>query len=320
MDEILNLFTRNGIELTLLARGEYNVNYTFLSPRSGRKLVLRINAGSQMHLEDQIGYEFRGLLLVYPSGRTPRPIYLDKDFMVMEYLPGRALDYRGDLPIAADILADIHSLPADENCGLVAPSDSLGAILDECEQMVQTYYRSNLGDAGTKRQIERLLRLGRRKAEQAGPFYGRRCIINTELNSGNFLINGPNRPNYLIDWEKPLYGDPAQDLGHFLAPTTTYWKTDVILSPEEMAAFAKRYMASVNGRYDTRGIESRLDLFIPITCLRGITWSAMAWVEYQQPDKLIRNEDTFRKMEEYLSPSFLDMIEKRYYRVPCMEH
>ena len=32
----------------------------------------------------------------------------------------------------------------------------------------------------------------------------------------------------MIDWEKPLWGDPAQDLGHMLAPTTTFWKTDVI--------------------------------------------------------------------------------------------
>ena len=60
-----------------------------------------------------------------------------------------------------------------------------------------------------------------------------RCCINTELNSTNFLINGGTYDNFLIDWEKPLYGDPAQDLGHFLAPTTTFWKTDVILSREE---------------------------------------------------------------------------------------
>ena len=52
------------------------------------------------------------------------------------------------------------------------------------------------------------------------------CCINTELNSTNFLIGGEGKPNYLIDWEKPLFGDPAQDLGHFLAPTTTFWKTE----------------------------------------------------------------------------------------------
>ena len=39
----------------------------------------------------------------------------------------------------------------------------------------------------------------------------------------------------------------------------------------------------------------------------------MAWVQYQQPDRLIRNEDTFRKMEAYLDESFLEMIERRYF-------
>lgn len=134
------------------------------------------------------------------------------------------------------------------------------------------------------------------------------CCINTELNSTNFLINGKGKKNYIIDWEKPLYGDPAQDLGHFLAPTTTFWKTDVILNQQEMDEFVEDYIASVNGRFPTEGLKERVDVFIPITCLRGITWCAMAWVQYQAPDKLIFNESTFRKLEQYLEERFLDKI------------
>ena len=37
---------------TMLAQGEYNRNYTFIHPITGKKLVLRINFGSQMHLKD----------------------------------------------------------------------------------------------------------------------------------------------------------------------------------------------------------------------------------------------------------------------------
>jgi len=40
----------------------------------------------------------------------------------------------------------------------------------------------------------------------------------------------------------------------------------------------------------------------------------MAWVEYQEPGRLIRNEETFKKMEDYLKRDFLDMIEERYYK------
>ena len=326
--QALGIPDRAELEPRLLAQGEYNINYVFAHPVTGRKLVLRVNAGSQMHLADQIGYEYNALRLLERSGRTPQALYVDGSreslpygVMVMGFLPGRALDYRRDMAAAAACLADIHSVPVDGPAsGLLAPEDPLGAILDECEQMVQTYYGSPLADAAIKRRIERLLAAGRAKAAAAGNMGGYRCCINTELNSGNFLINGPGQPSYLVDWEKPLFGDPAQDLGHFLAPTTTFWKTDVILSPEEMDAFTGRYRQAAAGRFDTDGLEEKLALYIPITCLRGVTWCAMAWVQYQQPDRLIRNEDTFRKMEAYLSADLLDMMERRYFCHFCRSY
>lgn len=53
---------------TMLAQGEYNRNYTFIHPITGQKLVLRINFGSQMHLKDQILYEYRALKLLETPG------------------------------------------------------------------------------------------------------------------------------------------------------------------------------------------------------------------------------------------------------------
>ena len=89
-----------------LGQGEYNVNYSFIHPRTGKKLVLRINTGSQMHLEDQIGYEFTALQYLVPSGRTPKPLFCDREqgLLVMEWLPGRTLDYKTDMDEAAGIL------------------------------------------------------------------------------------------------------------------------------------------------------------------------------------------------------------------------
>ena len=104
---------------------------------------------------------------------------------------------------------------------------------------------------------------------------------------------------YLIDWEKPLYGEPAQDLGHFLAPTTTFWKTDVILTVQEMKDFIGEYIKYVDGRFNTEGLKERTMVYVPVTCLRGITWCAMAWIEYQQPDKEIFNRSTYEKLEQY---------------------
>ena len=112
-------------EFTPLGQGEYNVNYTFNHP-NGQKLVLRINRGSQMHLPDQIGYEFTALKALAPSGRTPRPLFCDSErhCLVMEHLPGRPLRYETDMEAAAEIFADIHALspvpgliePENRNC------------------------------------------------------------------------------------------------------------------------------------------------------------------------------------------------------------
>ena len=301
-----------------LAQGEYNINYQFLHPVNGKKLVLRVNTGSQMHLTNQIDYEYGALALLKDSGRTPEPYYvdgsmehLDYGVMVMEFLEGRALDYRRDMKQAAECLADIHSTKVPANNHLLKPGNPLQSILDECNEMVETYYHSELGDTEKKKYIEQMLKLGQKKVDAFGTYEGYRCCINTELNSGNFLINGAGKPNYLIDWEKPLYGDSAQDLGHFLAATTTFWKTDVILTDEEIASFVRDYERAVAGRFDLTGIQERLDVFLPVTLLRGITWCAMAWVQYQEPDRLIRNEDTFRKMTAYLEWDFLNEMGKR---------
>lgn len=310
---------REKIECRLLAQGEYNMNYEFVHPVSKKKLILRVNTGSQMHLEDQIGYEYHALKLLEDSGRTPRALYVDGSkakveygVMVMEFLEGHALDYRREMEYAAQCLADIHSIPVKGGGGLLMPENPLQAILDECNEMAETYYHSPLGDMQKKKAIERMLKGGQQLLDKVSGYGGYRCCINTELNSGNFLINGEGKGNYLVDWEKPLYGDPVQDLGHFLAPTTTFWKTDVILGQEETDHFVRRYKACVSGRYDVQGIEERLRLFIPITCLRGITWCAMAWVQYQDPGRLIRNEGTFHKMEAYLDHRFLEYIETSF--------
>ena len=152
---------------TMLAQGEYNRNYTFIHPITGKKLVLRINFGSQMHLKDQILYEYKALKLLENSGRTPKAIYADGScqylpygVMVMEFLPGHSLDYKTELLSAAGCLADIHSVKMPEAHSLVRPEEPLKAILEECEAMVKTYMESELGDEQKKRRIRSLLDQG----------------------------------------------------------------------------------------------------------------------------------------------------------------
>lgn len=304
-------------EYKMLAAGEYNVNLSFTHPVTGEKLVLRINQGSQMHLDNQIEYEANTLKLLQNSGRTPKLYYvdgskkyLDKGILVMEYLPGVALDYTKDLNKAADILADIHRQSLPENTGLIEAGAGFNFVLDECEEMFKHYTESNYYDEDIKNRIRKLLDMGREMSEsQKDSFNGLyKCLINTELNSTNFLINEDGK-NYLIDWEKAVLGFPAQDIGHFLAPTSTFWKTDIILTRDEIEGFIENYIGNASSYFDTKGIKETSLAFIKINCLRGLSWCAMAYVQYKEADKDLMNESTRVKLDAYLADEFIKQVE-----------
>ena len=302
------------LDFSVLGQGEYNLNYSFRHPVTGRMLVLRINTGSQMHLDDQISYEFSALEGLVPSGRTPRPVacYPEKSMLVMEHLPGRALRYETDMKTAAGILADIHSTPIPENTRLIRPEAPARAIYEECLEMVQHYYDWDQADPEVTGLLQTLVEeIGRLPLSE--PSDAPACMVNTELNSGNFLINTEGR-SYLVDWEKPLISEPAQDLGHFLAPTTTFWKTDVILTPQQVKQFTDDYITAVGHRVDCATLAIRLPLYFTVTCLRGVTWCAMAYREYCQPGRQLTNADTFAKLKAYLEPAFLRNILENYVR------
>lgn len=310
----------------MLAQGEYNRNYVFTHPVTGKKLVLRVNCGSQMHLRHQIEYEFHALKLLESSGRTPKPLYVDGSLeylehgiMVMEFLPGTTLDYHKGLGGAAECLADIHSvkMPEEGMHTLITPKNPLEAILDECEEMVKTYMESSLGEEEKKEKIREMLDTGWEIVRSIPNESVYQCCVNTELNNTNFLVD-ENGYTYLVDWEKPLYADPAQDLGHFLAPTTTFWKTDVLLEREEMLDFLDTYIRAVAGRFDVTGLKKRAMQFTGITCLRGITWCAMAWVQYRVPGKMLFNQSTFEKLNAYLDADFLEKMHQFLKDTFCM--
>ncbi len=315
----LGLSEGTELSFALLGQGEYNQNFTFTHPLSGQKLVLRINTGSQMHLDNQIEYEFSALNNLEPSGRTPKALFCDNSksllpygTLVMEWLPGRSLNYHTDLPKAAEIFADIHSTPVPASHQLIEPAHPAKAIYDECLEMVSHYFNWQQADPIIVKLLEALIS-EIAKLPLTEPSSAPKCIVNTEVNSGNFLIND-NGNSYLIDWEKPLLSEPAQDLGHFLVPTTTFWKTDVILTPDEIRDFVKLYEKAVNGRMDTSTLWERLPLFFTVTCLRGVTWCAMALREYSQPDRPLSNADTLAKIKDYINEDFLRNLLNTYVR------
>lgn len=55
-------------------------------------------------------------------------------------------------------------------------------------------------------------------------------IQNTEATADQFLVED-GEPGFMIDWEKPIVGEVAQDVAYFLAPTSTIWQDGPILTP-----------------------------------------------------------------------------------------
>lgn len=140
----------------------------------------------------------------------------------------------------------------------------------------------------------------------------RPCVINTELNSGNFIINdeAPQTLSRIIDWEKPVIADCEQDIAHFLVPTTTNWKTDTILSAAEIRAFLDEY-----ARFRTVDTQL-LRTYMQLNVLRGITWCAMAFVQYSHGEGAC-NVDTWKKIQEFLSIEYLTALHDRFFGASC---
>lgn len=296
------------IKYEILAQGEYNINY-LIRHRNFGELVFRINTDSQLDIENQIKYEFDTLELIKDSKRTPIPIFLDdsKNFipygvLVMSFLKGVSLDYRKDLDKASGCLADIHSLDTGK-MHLIEAQNPKEVIIKESESLLDKYLSSKHSNAKVGKLLEKVYEKTFAIDEQ-NLSSNYKTLINTELNSGNFLVD---KSCNLVDWEKAIYGDVAQDLGHFLAPTTTFWKTDIFLDKTEKDFFIKKYIEAVGKNFELENIYERTMLCISINCLRGLSWCAMAYTQYQE-ERAIKNEFTYNKIKQYISSDFIEKI------------
>lgn len=296
----------------------------YLLCQGQRQWVFRINLGTQIDRDDQILYEYRALQLLADTGVTPIPYYVDDardrlphGVLLMEYLSGEALDYRRDLEAAARVLARIHSISAEiTDNHLIIEKNPLSMTFQECSQLLKVYFESERAVRGVAEYLKDVLTWAREACSKESYYLADPwpCIINTEVNSGNFIVNRAMHSAHLVDWEKPLWGDPSQDLSHFCVPTTTLWKTDCRLDAGQRRSFLKTYQAHIGDKHLRETIEERVRLRDPFNCLRGISWSAMAWIAYQDGWHTLRNEDTFRKIEQYLQPEFLYSLFEPYLR------
>ena len=301
-----------------LAKGEYNLNYLLTSTADDVQLVLRINIGTQINRKDQIEYEFKALQLLQGSGVTPKPYFvddtrevIDRGILIMDYLPGEPLDYQRDLDAAAALLAVVHQIPVDDSSNHLIREDApLTLIFEECQHLLQRYFESDLADPEIRDYLHDVIIWAgearvRESYYQADPWP---CIINTEVNSGNFIADRRRNTLYLVDWEMPRWGDPSQDLCHFCSPLTTLWKTAFQMTPIQKANFIDRYRRRMADPHLRDTLIDRVRLRDPFVFLRGISWSAMGWVAYQTEFAGMKNPDTWTTLQRYMDIDFIRSV------------
>ena len=146
------------------------------------------------------------------------------------------------------------------------------------------------------RYYEKVLRL----AEDSRELFSneRLCIVNTEVNSQNFIVQGEKA--HLVDWEKAVVSCRYQDLGHFLVPTTTLWKSSYVYSEEEKRLFLRYYAQNLELEMDMEELFEKTRILERTILLRAMSWCFMAYYEYTREERKLRNRDTFAKIREYL--------------------
>jgi thiamine kinase-like enzyme len=303
-------------EVEFLAAGEYSIN--FLVRYDGQQVVARCVTGSQMDLSpsDQVTYEAHALELLAQTGRTPHFFSLETSpkqivypFMILEYMPGRPLDYGTDLAGAAQCMAAIHQLRAPENHKLVVHSDPGITLLDEAWMLAQPYL--NWTDAppesvnGLRRFFD-VVESG--LSDDNDPFVDTDLsIVNTDLNSHNFVVE--NGEVSLLDWERARIGPAVQDLAHFLIPTTTLWRED---SATRLTAAGEDLFLSVyldeRPEIDRPRFMFHLRAMKQLAALRAVCWCAWLIQESARNNRSMANAETLASSKAYLQPAFLEEL------------
>ena len=316
-----------------LGVGEHNLNFWFTVPASGRKLVLRVNMVPQPFHDDQVAYEFAALQALEASGRVPEPLYLDnsesspeKGALIIGFRDGDMLDFDrlrpGDLRCAAQIMADVHAVQIPSYCKLFRPEDPLKRLFEECLQRFEVYRASGFEEERVTRWVEAFIAAAEPMTRTACLPSDCTHIVSTEPLPSHFLIPALaaaeaavegntgrfcKNPGSILDWERPVIGEVAQDVAFFSSPTTTFWDSDFLFPKDEVYAFVDDYWQAVDERFPRGNFDERFRAFRMMTALRSTTWFCKQLPVYKL-DTSHMTEKARAKFPLYLSDDFMNML------------
>ena len=298
-------------EVRFLARGEYSLNYVF--EHGSRALVARLVTGSQigLGLPEQVRYETHALELLAPSERTPRvhlavpePQATPYPYLIIDYLPGRPLDYRTDLEAAACCVAAIHRLGVPADHRLQVHAAAARSLLDEAAELAAPYLDWERAPAASIAALRCMFELAEASADAVAPGAFDLAIVNTDLNSHNFVVSDTRV--WLLDWERARIAPAAQDLAHFLLPTTTLWRADSAtrLTPADESLFVATYL-SERPELNPERFRKQLAALKAAVALRAVAWCAWALHATATNNRSISNPETLECCRMYLEAAFL---------------
>jgi hypothetical protein len=297
-----------------VARGPYSLDYVFDSPAG--PCLARLVTGSQLGLSlpAQARYEARALALLEPSGRAPRLVALEPEplglpcpLLVETHLPGRPLNYASDMAAAARCVADVHALGVPREHALLDERDPGRAIVAEARDWAAPY----LGWHDAPPASLRVLRAAFASIERDLPAYdgliepADLAIVNYNLNTHNFSVDEDGLAS-LVVWEKARVAPAAQDLAHFLLPTTTLWRdaTSTWLAPEQEQAMLEIYLAA-RSEVSRQRFLPQLAWLKRLVALRAVTWCAWVLATAEARPLTQGHDETLIKCAMYLEPDFL---------------
>lgn len=325
-----------------LGMGEHNLNYWFQDSVSREKYVLRINVTRQPFHKNQVLYEYDALTALESSGCTPQPLYLDdsanapcEGAMIISFCEGSQLDFDHlkpcDLQRAACLMANIHAVLVPDGCKLYRPANPIRKLFDECLGRYEMYKSSGFADPEVEQRMERFIRITEQAVDQVGFDPANAQIVNTETLASHFLlpeklpekpagdcdvssdtIHGEirNHPGYFVDWERPILGDIAEDVAFFVAPTTTFWDSDLLFPTDRIQSFVEMYWDAVDDRFARNDFDNRFQAFLKVAVFRALTWCCRAVVQQHEKPEIHITNKALAKVPIYLSNDFMDYLEE----------
>ncbi|MGH7125806.1 MAG: phosphotransferase family protein, partial [Stellaceae bacterium] len=201
---------------------------------------------------------------------------LPRGALAVEEIVGRLPELPPDLPAIARALARLHALPLPPpqaraplpDHGIDGPIAATLALVARQREFLSQVELAPETRAALDDEFAEAERLAARVTPAEQPL----SLVGTDTHPGNFIIRADDEA-ILVDLERVCYGSPAIDLAHATLYTSTTWDLEVqaVLSPDEVAAFHRDYLAEI-------GLERAATLRPFLMPARRLIWlRTMIW-------------------------------------------